>query len=77
MRARISPDISPCIAKDRRTGIGIPLVPDGILDFDVVGIDGKSFMEQHSWAFAGVIEDAPKRTKKVVEQATAAPGEER
>lgn len=74
---QIKDDISPCIAKDRVTGVGVPLVPGGVLDFDIIGIDAEQFLAQHAWAF--VLDEPAKRgrPRKKVEAATAAPGEER
>lgn len=78
IKYRIREDISPCIAKDRKTGVGVPLVPGGVLDFDEIGIDADSFLAFHSWAFEKVEQPSRRAKKKAaVEQATAAPGEER
>ena len=65
MQVRVNEDVSPCVAKDPETGIGVVLVPGDYVDFDELGIDGVGFVKAHRWAF------------EVVEQATAKPGQKR
>ena len=65
MHVRVNEDVSPCVAKDPATGIGVVLLPGDYVDFDELGIDGAGFVKAHRWAF------------EVVEEATAKPGQKR
>jgi hypothetical protein len=54
----IRDDISPCSVRVPDLGVGIPLVPGGMLDTDAVGItDPATFAKTYAWAFEGEIED--------------------
>ncbi len=69
MQARVNDNISPCVAKDSETGIGIVLVPGDYVDFAELGINAQRFITEHLWAFDDDVE--------WVEEATSKPGRRR